>query len=243
MPLRRENGFLPDLDAIPTDVAKRAKLMWINYPNNPTAALANRDFYARVIDFAKKNNVIIASDVAYSEIYFENEAPISFLELPGAKDVGIEFQSLSKTYNMTGWRIGFAVGNAELVAGLGKVKTNTDSGAFEAVQAAAVAALSSSQDCVADMRTIYRERRDVLCGGLEKAGFEVLAPKATFYVLVVCPKGLSSTDFVSRLLDAGVVATPATGFGAAGEGYVRLTLCADKARLAEAAERVQRARL
>ena len=246
MPLRRENGFLPDLGAIPADVAKRAKMMWVNYPNNPTAALATRDFYARVVEFATKHDIIVASDVAYSEVFFEGEAPISFLETPGATEVGIEFQSLSKTYNMTGWRIGFAVGNAQLVGGLGKVKTNTDSGAFEAVQAAAVAALSSSQepqDSVAKMRAIYKERREVLCGGLQRAGFEVLVPKATFYVLVVCPKGLSSTEFVSRLLDAGVVATPATGFGAAGEGYVRLTLCADKARLAEAAERVQRARV
>jgi LL-diaminopimelate aminotransferase len=243
MPLRRENGFLPDLSAIPAELAKRAKLMWINYPNNPTAALATRDFYSRVIDFAKRNNIIVASDVAYSEVFFDGEPPISFLELPGAKEVGIEFQSLSKTYNMTGWRIGFAVGNPTLVGGLGKVKTNTDSGAFEAVQAAAVAALSGSQEPVEKMRAIYRERREVLCGGLEKAGFEVLRPKATFYVLVVCPKGLSSTEFVSRLLDAGVVATPATGFGACGEGYVRLTLCADQARLAEAAERVQRARV
>jgi LL-diaminopimelate aminotransferase len=246
MPLLRENGFLPDLSAIPADVARRAKVMWINYPNNPTAALATRAFYARVVEFAAKNDIIVASDVAYSELFFDGEPPISFLETPGAKEVGIEFQSLSKTFNMTGWRIGFAVGNAALVGGLGKVKTNTDSGAFEAVQAAAVAALSSSKEsgeAVEKMRGIYRERRAVLCGGLTRAGFEVLVPKATFYVLVVNPKGLSSTEFVSRLLDAGVVATPATGFGACGEGYVRLTLCADQARLAEAAERVQRARV
>ena len=243
MPLRRENGFLPDLSAIPADVAKRAKMMWVNYPNNPTAALATKDFYARVVELATKHGIIVASDVAYSEVFFDGEPPISFLETPGAREVGIEFQSLSKTYNMTGWRIGFAVGNAALVQGLGKVKTNTDSGAFEAVQAAAVAALSSSQEPVEKMRAIYKERREVLCGGLSRAGFEVLVPKATFYVLVVCPKGVSSTDFVSRLLDAGVVATPATGFGACGEGYVRLTLCADKARLAEAAERVQKARV
>ncbi|HXU68996.1 MAG TPA: LL-diaminopimelate aminotransferase [Polyangia bacterium] len=244
MPLRRENGFLPDLSAIPADVAKRAKMMWVNYPNNPTAALATRDFYARVVEFAKKHDIIVASDVAYSEVFFDGEPPISFLETPGARDVGIEFQSLSKTYNMTGWRIGFAVGNATLVGGLGKVKTNTDSGAFEAVQAAAVAALSTASDAAVEkMRAIYKERREVLCGGLQRAGFEVLAPKATFYVLVVCPKGVTSSEFVSRLLDAGVVATPATGFGACGEGYVRLTLCADKARLAEAAERVQRARV
>jgi LL-diaminopimelate aminotransferase len=187
-----------------------------------------------------KNDILVASDVAYSEIFFDGEPPPSFLEVEGAKEVGIEFQSLSKTYNMTGWRIGFAVGNEQLVHGLGKVKTNTDSGAFEAVQAAAVAALSGSQACVEESRKIYRERRDVLCDGLERAGFEVLRPKATFYVLVACPKGYSSIEFASKLLvDAGVVATPATGFGAQGEGYVRLTLCADKARMKEAAERIQ----
>jgi LL-diaminopimelate aminotransferase len=239
MPLKREHGFLPDLAAIPADVAKRAKVMWINYPNNPTAALATREFYSSVVEFAKKNDIIVASDVAYSEMYYDIEPPPSFLEVPGAKEVGIEFQSLSKTYNMTGWRIGFAVGNEQLVGGLGKVKTNTDSGAFEAVQAAAVAALSGSQACVGEQRQIYRERREVLCGGLEAAGFEVLRPKATFYVLVRCPKGYTSVQFVSKLLDAGVVATPATGFGAMGEGYIRLTLCADKSRMKEAASRIQ----
>jgi LL-diaminopimelate aminotransferase len=244
LPLRRENGFLPDLDAIPEAVARRAKLMWINYPNNPTAALAGADFYRRVVAFAKKYDIIVASDVAYSEMFYEGEAPISFLSVDGAREVGIEFQSLSKTYNMTGWRIGFAVGNAELVQGLGKVKTNTDSGAFEAVQAADVAALSSSQECVESMRRVYRERRDVLCGGLEAAGFEVLRPKATFSVLVACPKGYSSIEFASKLLiEAGVVATPATGFGACGEGFVRLTLCADKTRMKEAAERIQKVKV
>jgi LL-diaminopimelate aminotransferase len=239
MPLRRENGFLPDLKAIPADVAKRAKMMWINYPNNPTAALATREFYKEVVAFAQANNIIVASDVAYSEMFFEGEPPASFLEVPGAKEVGIEFQSLSKTYNMTGWRVGFAVGNEQLVGGLGKVKTNTDSGAFEAVQAAAVTALSSSQKCVEEARAIYKERREVLCGGLEAAGFEVLRPKATFYVLVRTPRGYNSVQFVDKLLDAGVVSTPATGFGSMGEGYIRLTLCADKARMKEAASRIQ----
>src|SRR5260370_1384 len=154
MPLRRENGFLPDLSAIPADVAKRAKMMWINYPNNPTAALATRDFYARVVEFATRNNIIVASDVAYSEVFFDGEPPISFLETPGAKEVGIEFQSLSKTYNMTGWRIGFAVGNAALVQGLRKVKTNTDSGAFQGAEAAAGAAPSSAPEPVAEMRAV-----------------------------------------------------------------------------------------
>jgi LL-diaminopimelate aminotransferase len=244
MPLRRENGFLPDLKAIPPEIAKRAKLMWINYPNNPTAALATREFYKEVVEFAQKNNVIVASDVAYSEMFYDGEPPASFLSVDGAREVGIEFQSLSKTYNMTGWRIGFAVGNERLVFGLGKVKTNTDSGAFEAVQAAAVAALTSPQDCVEKQRQIYRERRDVLCDGLAAAGFEVLRPKATFYVLVVCPRGLTSAEFATRLLvEAGVVATPATGFGACGEGYVRLTFCADVARMRETAERIKNVKL
>jgi LL-diaminopimelate aminotransferase len=239
LPLKRENGFLPDLKAIPAEIAKRAKVLWINYPNNPTAALATRDFYKEVVAFAQKHDIIVASDVAYSEIFFDIEPPPSFLEVPGAKEVGIEFQSLSKTYNMTGWRIGFAVGNEQLVGGLGKVKTNTDSGAFEAVQAAAVAALSGPQTAVEEIRATYKERREVLCSGLEAAGFEVQWPKATFYVLVRCPKGYTSVQFVNKLLDAGVVATPATGFGSMGEGYIRLTLCADKTRMKEAATRIQ----
>ncbi|MBI4510376.1 MAG: LL-diaminopimelate aminotransferase [Deltaproteobacteria bacterium] len=241
MPLRRENGFLPDLSAIPKDVAERAKVMWINYPNNPTAALAPRSFYENVVAFAKEHDVIVASDVAYSEMYYDDERPMSFLEVPGAKDVGIEFHSLSKTYNMTGWRVGFAVGNRDLISGLGKVKTNVDSGVFEAVQRAATEALAGDQSSVEDMRRIYRERRDVLCKGLMSLGHEVLAPKATFYCLVAVPKGYSSLEFAAKLLtEAGIVATPATGFGAWGEGYVRLTLCADKSRLAEVVERLKR---
>ncbi|HXJ22971.1 MAG TPA: LL-diaminopimelate aminotransferase [Polyangia bacterium] len=243
LPLRRENGFLPDLDAIPADVARKAKILWINYPNNPTAALAAPGFYEKVVSFAQKNDVIVASDLAYSEMYYEAPPP-SFLETPGAREVGIEFHSLSKTYNMTGWRIGWACGNATLVGGLGQVKTNVDSGAFDAVQRAAIAALTGDQACVARQRSIYRERRDVLAGGLKKAGFDVLVPKASFYMLVANPAGLTSIDFASRLLtEAGIVATPATGFGAAGEGFVRLTVCADKSRLAEAVDRLARLKL
>jgi LL-diaminopimelate aminotransferase len=238
MPLRRENAFLPDLSAIPADVARRAKIMWINYPNNPTAALAAPGFYERVVAFAEKYDVIVASDLAYSEMYYE-APPRSFLETPGAREVGIEFHSLSKTYNMTGWRVGWACGNAALVAGLGQVKTNVDSGVFEAVQRAAIAALTGDQTPVARQRAIYKERRDVLCGGLAAAGFDVLVPKASFYTLVANPKGLTSIEFAARLLtEAGIVATPATGFGPSGEGFVRLTVCADKARLAEAVQRL-----
>ena len=243
LPLRRDSGFLPDLDAVPADVARRAKILWINYPNNPTAALAAPGFYQKVVAFAEKHGVIVASDLAYSEMYYDAPPP-SFLETPGARDVGIEFHSLSKTYNMTGWRVGWACGNAQLVAGLGQVKTNVDSGCFDAVQRAAIAALTGDQSAVARQRAIYRERRDVLCGGLAKAGFDVLTPSATFYTLVANPRGLSSLEFAARLLtEAGVVATPATGFGPTGEGYVRLTICADKARLAEAVDRLRAMKL
>ncbi len=239
MPLRRERGFLPDLAAIPPDVARRAKLLWINYPNNPTAALAPRSFYEEVIAFARAHDLVVASDLAYSEMYFDAEPPLSILEIPGARDVAIELHSLSKTYNMTGWRVGFAAGNRELVGALGKVKTNVDSGVFEAVQRAAIAALTGDQAPVAEMRRIYRERRDVLCGGLAAAGYDVLTPRASFYCLIAVPPGTTSLDFAGRLLsEAGVVATPATGFGECGEGFVRLTLCAEKSRLAEAVRRL-----
>jgi LL-diaminopimelate aminotransferase len=237
--LRREDGFLPDLAAVPAEVARRAKVLWINYPNNPTAALASRDFYRRVIDFAATHNIIVASDLAYSEIYFTDEAPPSILEIDGAKECAIEFHSLSKTYNMTGWRIGFAVGNATLCAGLGKVKTNVDSGAFEAVQAAAIAAMASPDAVVDEIRHRYRERMEVLVGGLREAGFDVIAPRATFYCLIANPPRLSSMEFAARLLDAGVVGTPANGFGPGGEGYVRLTVCAPLDRIREAVRRIR----
>ncbi|MSP60584.1 MAG: aminotransferase class I/II-fold pyridoxal phosphate-dependent enzyme [Myxococcales bacterium] len=242
--LLRENGFLPDLSSVPEEVARRAKILWINYPNNPTAALATRAFYAQVVEFALKYDIIVASDLAYSEVYYDDVPPPSFLEVPGARECGIEFHSLSKTYNMTGWRVGFAVGNAALVAGLGKVKTNTDSGAFEAVQAAAVAALTSSQACVDEIRGVYRERMDVLVSGLRGAGFDVLDPRATFYCLIANPQGYSSAEFASKLLiEGGIVATPANGFGPGGEGYVRLTVCAEVERIREAVERVRRVKL
>ncbi len=239
MPLRRARGFLPDLHAIPAQVAARAKVIWVNYPNNPTAALAPRGFYEELVGFARAHDVVIASDLAYSEMYLDGEPPASILEIPGARDVAVEFHSLSKTYNMTGWRVGFAVGNAEVVAALGKVKTNVDSGVFEAVQRAATVALEGDQACVEAQRQIYRERRDALCGGLARAGFDVLAPAATFYCLVAVPAGFISLEWAGKILaETGVVVTPATGFGACGEGFVRLTLCADRARLEEAVRRM-----
>jgi LL-diaminopimelate aminotransferase len=242
VPLRRENGFLPDLDAIPESIAREAKILWVNYPNNPTAATATLAFYQDLVAWAVKYEVIIASDNAYADVYFDEAAPPpSVLSVPGAKDVAIEFYSLSKTYNMTGWRVAFACGNADLVGGLGKVKTNVDSGVFEAVQRAAIAGLSGDQSCVSELRTIYRERRDVLAGGLRAAGFDVIVPDATFYMLVANPPGHSSMEFAARLLaEAHIVATPATGFGACGEGFVRMTVCAPADRLAEAVERVKK---
>lgn len=241
LPLKEERGFLPDLQAIPEEVARKAKILWLNYPNNPTAATAGLSFFEEAVTFAKKYQIILAHDMAYSEIYFDpKDAPPSILEVPGAKEVAIEFHSLSKTYNMTGWRVGWACGNAELVAGLGKVKTNIDSGVFGAVQEAALAALDGDQRCVQDLRAIYRERRDILVPALKEAGFSLEAPKTSFYVWARVPKGWKSADVTARLLkEIGVVTTPGNGFGAAGEGFVRLTLCAPKERLQEAAARLR----
>jgi len=239
LPLRRENGFLPDLAAVPGEVARRAKLLWLNYPNNPTAAVAPRAFFADAIRFAERHGVIICHDAAYAEIYF-GERPPSILELPGGREVAIEFHSLSKTFNMTGWRIGFAVGHPELIAGLGKVKTNVDSGVFQAVQEAGIAALSGDPGVTDRLRALYRERRDVLVAGLRDIGLACDPPGGTFYVWVPVPRGETAARFAARCLtEAGVVVTPGTGFGEAGEGYVRLTVCSPSERLREAVERLR----
>lgn len=198
MPLLEKNGFLPDLDTIPADILKKAKLIFVNYPNNPTAATVSVKFYLELIEFAIKNNIIVAADAAYSEIYYnENEKPLSFLEIPGAKEVGVEFHSLSKTYSMTGWRIGWVCGNRDVVMGIEKVKDNYDSGVFQAIQEAAITALTSSQKCVEDARKIYKERRDALVGGLQKLDWEVNLPKASFYVWTKVPKGYTSSQTVT----------------------------------------------
>lgn len=240
MPLREENDFLPALAAIPPEILKRAKVMFINYPNNPTSAIADKGFFQKVAEFAKKNRIIVCHDAAYTEMAFDGYQPPSFLEVEGAKDVGVEFHSLSKTYNMTGWRIGFAVGNKEAIGGLGAIKTNIDSGAFQAVQLAAIKALTGPQDCVAEMRKIYQERRDVMVEGLVGAGFEVRKPKATFYLWVKVPDGYTSAEIATRLIEeTGVVVTPGNGFGEPGEGYFRIALTQDKDRLQEAVERIR----
>jgi LL-diaminopimelate aminotransferase len=244
LPLKKENHFLPDLDAIPAEVARQAKLLWINYPNNPTAAVADKDFFQRVVTFANRHNVIVCHDAAYTEMGYDGYRPMSFLEIDGAREVGIEFHSLSKTFNMTGWRIGMAVGNSEIISGLAQAKSNLDSGIFQAVQEAGIEALRLGDQIVEPSRKIYQERRDILVDGLKAVGLECERPKATFYVWVSTPKGLSSAEFTAKLLDeAGVVTTPGNGFGDAGEGYVRFTVCVDKERLKEVAERIRQVRL
>jgi LL-diaminopimelate aminotransferase len=244
MPLLKQNGFLPDLNAIPKDVAKRAKLMFLNSPNNPTSVVAGKDFFDRVVAFALEHQVIVCHDAAYSEIYYDGRRPPSFLEVGGAKDVGIEFHSLSKTFNMTGWRIGFAVGNKRILAGLGKVKSNLDSGIFQAVQEAGITAIQSDDQLTDGLRKLYQERRDVLVPGLKKLGLDVDTPPAAFYVWIAVPKGYTSTAFTAHLLEkAGIVTTPGNGFGAAGEGYIRMTLTTPKERLTEVVERIKKAGL
>jgi LL-diaminopimelate aminotransferase len=242
MPLLKKNHFLPDLGAIPKDTARKAKLMFLNSPNNPTSVVASKDYFKQVVAFALEHRIIVCHDAAYSEIYFDGQRPASFLEVDGAKDVGIEFHSLSKTFNMTGWRIGFAVGHGQVIAGLGKVKSNLDSGAFQAVQEAGITALQSDEQLTGGLRTIYQERRDVLVPGLQKLGLDVELPRAAFYVWVTVPKGYTSASFTAHLLEkAGIVTTPGNGFGDAGEGYVRMTLTTSKERLAEAVERIRKA--
>ena len=241
LPLIKENKFLPDLNQIPEGVANKAKLLFINYPNNPTAATAEEDFFQKVIDFANAYDIIVCHDAAYTELAYDGYKPISFLEVPGAKEVGIEFHSLSKTYNMTGWRLGFAVGNAEVISGLGQIKSNIDSGAFNAIQIAGITALDSSQDCVKKNCEIYQERRDILVRGLSKVGIKVETPRATFYVWCEVPEGYTSAEFASLLLkEAGIVVTPGNGFGDPGEGFIRMALTVDKGRLEEAISRMEK---
>jgi LL-diaminopimelate aminotransferase len=239
MPLKRENGFMPDLDAISAADAKRARLVYVNYPNNPTGAVATADFYRRLVAFAEEHDLIIASDAAYAELAFDGKEPISLLSVPGAKERSIEFHSWSKTFNMTGWRIGFAAGSAGLCAGLGRIKSNLDSGIFTAIQLAAVSALERYDRFVPELRAMYQRRRDAFCDNLAGLGLEVPKPEATFYVWFPTPGGLSSFDAASRILaEADVVLIPGAGFGEPGEGFLRAALTVPEPRLAEAAERI-----
>ncbi len=244
MPLLSKNRFLPDLDAIPSEIAGRARIMFINYPNNPTSAVADPEFFKRVVEFARENKIVVCHDAAYTEMAFDGYRPSSFLEIDGAKEVGMEFHSLSKTYNMTGWRIGFAVGNRKAIEGLGAIKSNIDSGVFEAVQKAGIEALRGDQSCVREMVQVYTKRRDLMVKGLKDAGFEVESPKATFYLWVTVPDGYTSSQLATRLLeDAGLVVTPGNGFGEPGEGYFRIALTQTRERLTEAVQRLREMKL
>lgn len=239
MPLLKENGFLPDLDIIPAEILQRAKMIFLNYPNNPTAATATPEFFAKVVAFANRHNIMVCHDYAYSEMAYDGYQPPSFLATPGAMEVGIEFHSLSKTYNMTGWRIGWAAGNREIIGGLGQIKSNIDSGIFEAIQIAGIEAMRDDDAWLAKMRALYTERRDVVVAGLTKLGLKTSSPKATFYVWVEVPKGYDSAGFVAHLLEkCGILTTPGNGFGGPGEGYFRIALTVDKARLQEALDRI-----
>lgn len=241
LPLVPELGFQPDLDAIPDEVLRRARLMFLNYPNNPTGAVVENDLFARVVDLARRHGIIVVHDNAYSEITYDGYRAPSFLETPGAKDVGIEVFSLSKTYNMTGWRSGAVVGNADLVSAYWQLKTNLDSGMFEAVQEASVAALRSDQSSVAEMCAIYLRRRDRLVGALQAIGLDVSPPKGTIYLWARVPDGETSASFTEKMLEeAAVVVTPGAAYGAAGEGFVRMSLTVPDARLEEAADRISR---
>jgi LL-diaminopimelate aminotransferase len=225
MPLLPEKGYLPDLDAIPTEAANRAKLMWLCYPNMPTAGVAGLAFFQRVVEFARRHEILVALDMAYADITFDGYACPTILQVPGAIDLAVEMHSLSKSYNMTGWRIGYAVGNEEALAALQKIKSNIDSGAFMAIQKAAAAALNGPQECVEKMRQIYGRRRDLLVDGLRSLGWKLEKPKATIYVWAPVPDGSASGDFCEKLLSrCAILATPGRAYGEHGEGFIRFSL-------------------
>ena len=240
MPLLGENDFLPDFDSIPNQTARDARLMFLNYPNNPTAAVAGEDFYKRAIEFAAANNIIIVHDAAYSEIAYEGYRPISFLQISGAKEVGVEFHSLSKTFNMTGWRIGFVVGNRDIIKGLARVKSNIDSGVFRAVQCAGTVALEKGARHLEQQLLVYQERRDLFVNGLNELGWKVSKPPATFYIWVPVPPGRTSREMALWLLEkTQIIVTPGNGFGKYGEGYIRFSMTSPTVRIKEAIARLK----
>jgi len=239
MPLVAENDFLPNLDTIPAHVLEKAKLLWINYPNNPTGAVADIDFFNRVVKFAQQHDLAVCHDAPYSEVAFDGYQPVSFMEAEGAKEVGIEFHSLSKSYNMTGWRIGMAVGNAEMIDALRRVKSNLDSGIPQAIQYAAIEALTGPQDCIQEHNAIYQRRRDLVVDMLNSIGLEAKPPKASLYVWAKVPQGYTSVEFTNELLEkVGVVVTPGTGYGSSGEGYIRVSLTIPDAGLVKGLSRL-----
>jgi LL-diaminopimelate aminotransferase len=239
VPLKEENDFLPDFEAIPDDVADKAKLMWLNYPNNPTGAVAGLDFFNRAVRFAQRHDLALCHDAPYTEVAFDGYRAPSFMQIPGARKIGVEFHSLSKTYDMTGWRIGMAVGNADMVNALFRVKSNLDSGVPQAIQYAAIEALRGPQEHIAEHNAILQRRRDRLMQVLDEVGLKAKKPRATFYIWARVPDGYTSLDFTRKLLDeVGIAVTPGPGYGREGEGYIRFSLTLSDERLEEGARRL-----
>ncbi len=242
MPTSEKTGYLPDFSTIDPAIAEKAKMMFLSYPTNPTGAVANREFFEKAVHFCKKYKIMLVHDFAYAELYFDGEKPMSILEVPGAKDICIEFHTLSKTFSMAGWRIGFVVGNHEIIQSLRKIKTNLDYGLFTATQRAGIAAMSLRNGYLEDMRKTYQKRRDILVEGLRSLGWTIEKPKASMYIWLEVPHGYNSTTFTMELIKkAGIVVSPGTGFGDLGEGYVRIALIDTEPRLNEAIERMKKA--
>ncbi|WJI27614.1 aspartate aminotransferase [Thermosynechococcus sp. B3] len=242
--LKPEKGWLIDLSEIPSDIARQAKVLYFNYPSNPTAAIAPRSFFEEVVAFARDYQILLVHDLCYAELAFDGYQPTSLLEIPGAKEIGVEFHTLSKTYNMAGWRVGFVVGNRHIIQGLRTLKTNLDYGVFSVLQKAAEVALSLPDSYIASVCDRYRQRRDFLIQGLNELGWQLTPTQATMYLWVPVPVGMSSTDFALKLLqETGVVVTPGNAFGEGGEGYVRISLIADRDRLGEALKRMAQANI
>jgi LL-diaminopimelate aminotransferase len=240
MPLKAENNFLPDLKAIPKEVAQKAKLLWINYPNNPTGAVATLEFFEELVDYCRRYEILLCHDHAYSEMIYDGYKSPSVLQVKGGKEVALEFHSLSKSYNMTGWRVGFVVGNAIAIQGLNQVKTNVDSGVFKAIQRAAIAGFKTTQEELQEITSVYQNRRNIIVAGLKSLGWPIEAPKATLYVWVPVPQGYSSTEFVTLLLDkCGIIVPPGNGYGETGEGFFRIALTVPDERMHEAIQRMK----
>lgn len=240
MPLLEENGYLPDFDKIPEDIAKKSKLMFLNYPNNPTSATADLDFWKKAVDFCKKYDILLCSDMAYSEMTFDGYKAPSVLQVEGAKDVAIEFYSHSKSYNMTGWRVGFVCGNADAVKALGTIKNNIDSGTFKAIQQAATTAFTVDEKYITDLNNMYQERRDAAEEGFKELGWDIKPSKATFYLWLPVPKGMTSEEFVTVMLEkAHVVIPPGNGYGKYGEGYFRVALTKDVETIKKCIQRMK----
>jgi LL-diaminopimelate aminotransferase len=240
LPIDETNQYLPDLEAIPAEILKKARLLWLNYPNNPTGAVAGLDFFEKVVRFARAHNIVVCHDGPYTEVAYDGYRPVSFLQARGAKEVGIEFHSLSKTYNMTGWRIGMAVGNAELIDALRRMKSNLDSGVPKAIQRMAIAALNGPQDCIAEHNQCYQIRRDRVVQTLNQIGLACQPPAGSLYIWAKCPSAYTSAELVEELLEqVGVVVTPGTGYGPHGEGYIRLSLTIPDAQLTRGLQKLK----